>query len=91
MTQFIVMILGFAGVVPSLNQRGTHPILLVVGSVAFIVAFHLGLGALARLLPVRCRHCRGQARFRGFGWWPFTYRYDCRGCGQTMGFELTGR
>jgi hypothetical protein len=90
MTQFIVMLAAFGGVAPTLHESGVNTALLILGSAVFLVLFHLVFGALARLLPVRCRHCGARARFAGFGWWPFIYRYDCRDCSQGMRFEVTG-
>ncbi len=90
MTQFMLMMGVFGIVVPTLHGQGWSTVVLVAGSVTFVIAVHLVLGLLGRLLPVRCRHCRGRARFRGFWWWPFIYRYDCRDCGQGMRFEVTG-
>jgi hypothetical protein len=90
MTQFILLLAVFGIVVPTLHGKGVSTVLLIAGSVAFVVALQLVLGALGRLLPVRCRNCRAPARFRGFGWWPFIYRYDCRDCGQQMRFEVSG-
>jgi hypothetical protein len=90
MTQFMFLIALFGGVVPTLHRQGMSTIVLIAGSVPIVVLVNLGLSALGRFLPVRCRHCRARARFRGLGWWPFIYRYDCRDCGQTMRFEVSG-
>jgi hypothetical protein len=90
MTQFILLMAAFGIAVPTWHERGVSMVLLAAGSVAFVAAMQLGLGAVAKLLPVRCRGCGGGARFRGFGWWPFIYRYDCGDCAQETRFEVTG-
>jgi len=90
MTQFIVMMLGLGVAVPTLHERGVNSIVLSIGAAVGLVGVHLLIGAIGRLLPVRCRHCGGHSTFRGFGWWPFIYRYACQQCEQEMRFEVTG-
>lgn len=90
MIQFIVMIGLLGGVVPALYRDGVNPILLGLGAVAGLLGLHLGLGAIARVVPVRCRPCGAATRFAGFGWWPFIYRYPCGACGQTTRLEISG-
>ncbi len=90
MTQFVVLPAVFAGFVPTLHAQGTSLLLLVPGAIAVVILFHVGLGAFGRLLPVRCRPCGSVSRFRGFGWWPFIYRYPCPSCGQETRLEVTG-
>jgi hypothetical protein len=90
MTQFIFFLAVFGGFVPTLHQQGTSLWLLVPGAIAVVLIFHFVLGVLGRLLPVRCRPCGAVSRFRGFGWWPFIYRYPCATCGQEMRLEVQG-
>ncbi len=90
MTQFVVLIGAFGGVVPVLYRQGVHPAVLGLGGAAGLVVFHLGLGALARVLPVRRAQCQATARFTGFGWWPFIYRYRCGACGTLTRLEISG-
>ena len=90
MIQFIIVIMGFGILVPALHRRGVPTILLIVGSLAALFLMHLVLGALAKLIPVRCRSCRSASRFQGFGWWPFIYRYKCSKCGEQLRLEVSG-
>lgn len=90
MTEFVLLLAVLGGVVPTLHRRGISSIVLIAGSVTFIVAMFWGLGALGRLLRVRCRSCGSRARFRGSAWWPFIYRYDCPDCGGVMRLEVSG-
>jgi hypothetical protein len=90
MIQFMLLISVFGGVVPTLHHQGVSTILLVAGSIVFVIVMELTLSVIGRLFPVRCRSCGARAKFRGLGWWPFIYRYDCRDCGQAMRFEVTG-
>lgn len=90
MTQFIVLILALGGLVPTLHSQGMSLVLLVPGAFAGVIGVHLVLGALARLIPVRCRPCGSAIRFAGFGWWPFVYRYPCGACGHTTRLEISG-
>ncbi|HEU5219789.1 MAG TPA: hypothetical protein VFU23_14110 [Gemmatimonadales bacterium] len=90
MVQFIFSIALFGGVIPSLHRRGYHTVLLVIGGIVCMLVLHIVLGALARLVPARCRGCRSRASFQGFGWWPFIYRYQCSSCGQETRLEVSG-
>lgn len=90
MIQFMLLISVFGGVVPTLHGRGVSTLLLIAGSIVFVVVMELTLSVLGRLVPVRCRACGAKAKFRGLGWWPFIYRYDCHDCGQAMRFEVSG-
>ena len=90
MTEFVLLLGVLGGVVPTLHRRGIGSIVLIAGSVTFMVAMFWGLGALGRLLRVRCRSCGSRARFRGSAWWPFIYRYDCPDCGRAMRLEVSG-
>jgi hypothetical protein len=74
--------------VPELRKRGVGVPLLVIGAIIVVVLLHLLLGALGKLVPVRCRECGEASRYHGFGWWPFKYRYTCTRCRHTMGFEV---
>ena len=88
--QLVFFLLVFGGVVPHFHRQGVSLILLVLGSVGGVLLFHYLLGLLGRLVPARCRACRSGCRFQGFGWWPFTYRYRCSGCGNEARLEVTG-
>lgn len=90
MIQFVALIAGLGGVVPALYHSGVNPVLLGLGTVAALLVLHFVLGRLSRLIPVRCRPCGAAARFAGFGWWPFIYRYPCGTCGLTTRLEISG-
>jgi hypothetical protein len=90
MTQFMVMILGLGGVVPHWHRQGVHAVILVLGSIVGLIALHLVLGLIGRVVPTRCKGCRGQSHFGGFGWWPFIYRYRCQACGLERRMEVQG-
>ncbi len=89
MVQFIVLMFALGGVVPTLHAKGVSTPLLVVGTAGFLVAAHYLIAVIGGLIPVRCRHCRFRTRYFGFGWWPFTYRYQCSHCGHPMKLEMT--
>jgi DNA-directed RNA polymerase subunit RPC12/RpoP len=70
------------------EQRLVATPLLVVGAIVVIGGIVAALAELARVIPVRCKHCGNRARFRGAAWWPFTYRYGCAHCGQAMRYHV---
>jgi len=90
MTQFILIIMGFGAVVPLLHKRGVPVVGLVLASAAGLVALHFVIAVLGARIPVRCKECGSRSRYRGFGWWPFTYRYRCGQCGHEMRYEVVG-
>lgn len=90
MIQFISVILVLEGAVPALRARGISTAVLVLATVAGLVILHFAIAALGKLIPVRCGQCRSPSRFRGFGWWPYTYRYMCSRCGDQMGYAIVG-
>ncbi len=90
MIQFTFLILALGGLVPWLHSQGVSLVLLVPGTVVGVIGVHLGLGAVASLVPVRCRPCGSVTRFAGFGWWPLIYRYPCGACGHTTRLEISG-
>lgn len=90
MTQFIALMIGVGGYVPTLHEQGISTLILVLGSVAAFAGFQVVLGFLLRFIPVRCR-CQNRAYFGGFGWWPFTYRFRCPDCGTELRIEVQGR
>jgi hypothetical protein len=71
-----------------LYERGVNLFLLAVGAIGALVAIYFLTAAFGRLVPVRCKYCRWPSRYRGLGWWPFTYRYACTHCKQEMCFEI---
>lgn len=88
--EFINVILGLGVAVPALRARGANTAVLALATVAGLVTLHFAIAALGKLIPVRCGQCRSPSRFRGFGWWPFTYRYMCGRCGHQMGYDIVG-
>lgn len=90
MTQFIVVMALLGGVVPLLHARGLSWAVLVPAAAAALVVLHYLIAVAGRLIPVWCRECKGRSRYRGFGWWPFTYCYDCTSCGTTTRYEVVG-
>jgi hypothetical protein len=90
MTQLLIVLALFGGVVPAYYEQGVNIGILVAGSAASLIAVHLALGGLGRLVPVRCHKCRSRSYFGGFGWWPFTYRYACSTCGHERRLEIQG-
>ena len=90
MIQFMLAIALLGGVVPSLHEGGLSWWVLVPAAAVALVVLHYLISVAGRLLPVRCRECKGRSRYRGFGWWPFTYRYDCTSCGTTTRYEVVG-
>jgi hypothetical protein len=90
MTQFIVLIFGLGIAVPALHARGMNSVLLALATAGALIAIHFLIAVVGRFLPVRCKYCLWPSHYRGFGWWPFTYRYACGHCGQEMRFEVTG-
>lgn len=90
MIQFILLMVLFGMAVPLLHRQGVSMVLLVLGSIAAYVLLQLGLGALGKLVPVRCQQCRSSSRYMGAGWWPFTYRYRCTECGNAMQYDVVG-
>jgi hypothetical protein len=91
MIQWVALLLGLGGLVPYLYERGSNPVLLAVGAVAAFAILQAALGFVLRQVPVRCLQCRDRARFAGFGWWPFSYRFNCKACGRQHRIELVGR
>jgi hypothetical protein len=91
MTQFVAILLGLGVLLPYLHERGISWLLLTIGAAAAFGLFQVGLGFVLRHIPVRCLRCRGQARFAGFGWWPFIYRFNCEQCGIQRRIEVGGR
>jgi hypothetical protein len=91
MVQFMALILGLGGLVPYLHQAGAQPVVLGLGALASLAALQAVLGFAMRQVPVRCTACGGRSRFPGFGWWPFTYRFNCGACGMQRRIEVTGR
>ena len=90
MTQFMLIIALFGGVVPTLHKQGYSLVLLVPAGILVVFAAHYVLSAIGKRLPVRCRQCKSRSHFRGFGWWPFIYKFDCAECGTQMRFEISG-
>jgi hypothetical protein len=91
MTQFITCLL-LLGIAPSeLQSRGVSKALSWVFAALALVAILWIIGLVGRLVPVRCAKCRGAARYRGLGWWPFIYWYDCRSCNSSLRIEVGRR
>lgn len=89
MIQFMVLLLLGGGAVPALyEQRLVATPLLVVGATVVFGDVVAVLAEVARVIPVRCKHCGSHARFRGAGWWPFTYRYACAHCGHAVRYDV---
>ena len=90
MMQFmsILFVGGYASI---LHDRGTHWAVLTAGAIAGGIALLWVVAQLGTLVPVRCKNCRGQARYTGLRWWPFIYYYACAGCGQVARIEMQGR
>ena len=91
MIQFMVLIMFFGMTVPEYHTKGVSTPVLVIASVGVLIVLQLLLSMIGKLLPVRCKQCRSQSRFLGFGWWPFIYRYGCGQCGQQMKYEVGAR
>lgn len=91
MTQFMLLILGLGGVLPTLYRQGVNRVILGLGALAAFAVLQALLGFVMRRLPVRCPACGGRSYFVGFGWWPFIYRFNCGGCGMQRRFEVGGR
>jgi len=84
--------LGILGILPSvLSGRGISLALAWIASVVILVIFFLLVGIFGKFVPVRCKGCSGVARYRGVGWWPFIYWYDCKACGMSRRIEVQGR
>jgi len=90
MLQFILLMALLGGIVPWLHARGMHWAVLVPATAAVLVVLHFLIAMVGKLLPVRCGNCRSASRYRGFGWWPFTYRYVCPQCGIQMRYDVVG-
>ena len=91
MIQFMACLFGGGIWLPSLHERGMgYPVLAIMGLAAFVL-LNVVLGALLKLIPVRCTACRAPSRFLGFRWWPFIYRFGCAACGTVRRFEVGGR
>ena len=90
MLQFILLMTLLGGTLPWLHGRGVSWALLVPAAAAVLVALHFMIAVAGKWLPVRCQRCRSRSRYRGFGWWPFTYRYDCTECGTQMRYDVVG-
>lgn len=91
MSQFMILILGLGGLLPYLHQQGVNAVILGLGAIASFAALQAILGLAMRRLPVRCTTCGGRSYFAGFGWWPFTYRFNCGECGMQRRIEVGGR
>jgi hypothetical protein len=91
MTQFIALLLGLGIYVPWLHERAVPTWVLILGSILAFAGLQVLLGFLLRRVPVRCGVCRARSYFAGFGWWPFIYRFSCRGCGTTHRIEVGAR
>jgi hypothetical protein len=89
MTQFVVLIFLTIPVM-SLYERGVNSVLLAIGTIATLVGTLLLIAFVGRVVPARCKYCRFPSHYRGLGWWPFIYHYDCKHCGQRMRFEVHG-
>ena len=89
MTQFSVTLF-LVIPVQWLHERGMNSALLAVGAIATLVGIYFLIAFIGKLIPARCKYCRSPSHYRGLGWWPFTYRYDCKHCGKEMGFEVKG-
>jgi hypothetical protein len=88
MLQFILLLALLGGVVPSLREKGISWAVLIPATALGLVVLHFLIAQAGKLLPVRCRECRSSSRYRGFGWWPFKYRYVCPKCGTEMRYEV---
>ena len=65
-------------------------VVLSIGAGVLLIGMFFLIASLGKLVRAKCKNCRSPSHYRGLGWWPFTYRYDCRHCGQEMGFEVGG-
>lgn len=90
MIQFVVLLALLGGVLPTLHSQGYSWALLVPAALAVLVVVHYAISFIARRIPVRCRQCRSRSYFRGFGWWPFIYKFNCADCGTEMRYEVSG-
>jgi hypothetical protein len=90
MIQFIAAIAILGGAVPTLHRSGWHPVLLALFAAAALLALHFGIEVIGQAMPVRCTRCGSASRFRGFRWWPFTYRYACPRCGAEARYAVAG-
>ena len=88
MAQFMTILL-LLGIVPGeLQSRNAGKALSWSIAVLALIAILWTIGLVGRMLPVRCARCKGTARYRGIGLWPFIYWYDCRVCGLALRLEV---
>lgn len=88
MIQFVLIMALVGGVVPTLHQGGWSWAILVPAAIVSLVILHYLISVVGRVVPVKCPQCSGRSRYRGFGWWPFAYRYVCASCGTTAKYDV---
>ena len=88
MIQFILIMALLGGVAPTLHKGGWSWAVLVPAAMVSLVVLHYLISVAGRIIPVKCPQCSAPSRYRGFGWWPFTYRYVCSGCGTTAKYDV---
>ena len=90
MTQFISFLVLLGIVLPTYHDQGFNIVLLIAAATGVLIVGHLALGGLGRRVPIRCINCKARSYFRGFGWWPFIYRFNCSTCGVQRRMEISG-